>query len=722
MSHETGPKSSSSPDTEPKRAELLAVADFDDMREKQKQLVMDALDKVNGYDKDAVEAAKAGVYGTFDERAKKMLIAKGAVTGEDDPTLAKKVAYVRHYSIDKMSEDKWLYDRVDDNGTVHPSGRQKVKEDFQHEAEKLAPELDPQPVPEPDPKPTDPEKTDAEKAEEEKRAEEEAKAKERAEKAAERDKKIEELEKKLGPLQGAKHAAFAKRMAVSWFRRKKKAELNEAYEQASKEYLETLEELETLKMDKEEEVLKEHGAYVQNEKINEDLQERFDKLLKGDSEAQRAELLKAGGWKAKVLERYANWGKGKRLLASLGMGALIAGGSAGLTILTGGVGLIAVLGGGASVGARSWKAYAMGRSRLYQKKDTDQLNFKLDDLKVDRKIALRQAIDRLKFEDDTDIESGDRKKRNAVLLGVGAAALGGAAGMYMSHAAESGTLHVSDRPSGWAGGKVGDMIAGPEDVPSPENAANAPEWSIDAVAETKPELPPEMLPTDYNLRPGAGFYEQFGKIPGIEKEHYHELWQAVGPKLAEMKNGFGQPLAYEMHGEPGNWGIRMTADGKMPVEAMNEIAHTYQEMFGGGVPTGGAEVAGDVVSAPDSVTLTEADANELKNVVKMDVISPDDVKAVIAEHPGLIDKLSHAAANVPAEQFAHHIGLPDQVWQNDLQKYIVTQLDNNNPLYTNAFYRPDNVVRFVGPTIPQETVVDLLAHIPKEVRESITVS
>jgi hypothetical protein len=700
MAGEKGPVAPPTPEKE-KKVELLSVADFDDMREKQRQLIMDAVRNVKDpYDKAARAAAKDAEVATFDERAKRMLIVKGAVTGEDDPTLAKKVAYIRQYSYDKMSEDDWLYDRVDNDGTIHPSGRRKVKEDFKHETKTDEPVDDKEAEP-----------TEEEKA----KAEEEAKAKEEAEKAAElaaeRDKKIEALDKELKKAQGIKHTAFAKRMALGFFKRgKKRKAVQEEYDKAEAEYHKILGELELLRMDKHEAELAESGFLgPREEEMNGKLEERFGALMKSDDEAQREALLKAGGWKAKLMEKYINMNKRKKVMFMLGAGAV----AAGLTVLSGGIGGVAglFLGVGAG-GLRSVKGFYLARSRLYEKKNGDGPAFSLEDKSVDRKEALRLALERMKGDSLEDIKDGDKKKKNAVLFGLGAAAIGSAATIGVGLA-----TGFPPKPHGFPGGIIGDILDGPDSVPAPEKPEVS-SWSLDTsdMAPSTPTVSPEMIPTDMSLRDGAGLYEQFGKIPGIEKEHYHDLWKAVGPDLAaQVQNGYGQPFAYEMNGVPGNWGIRMTPDHQMPQEAVDIITSKYQEMFGTPTGTGGVSEA---IQNSDAITLNEADARGLENVIKMDTITPE----AVAEQTGLMEKLSYATPNLSGERFAQHIGLPTSAWEG-LQEYMTTQIEGNNRLYADYFYvGGDGDVRFTGygDKLRPETVADMLQHIPN--RNSFTLA
>jgi hypothetical protein len=182
-----------------------------------------------------------------------------------------------------------------------------------------------------------------------------------------------------------------------------------------------------------------------------------------------------------------------------------------------------------------------------------------------------------------------------------------------------------------------------------------------------------------------------------------------------MDNGMGRSLAYEMHGHPGEWGIRMTADHKMPHEAMQLIKDRYDEMFGG---TGGGGNAAEVLtdSAPD---LTTADVNSLQGVIHMDIITPDSLPS----NTHLLDTLSYTAPNMPGSQFATNIGLPSKVWLKNLQPYIADQVANHNPNYANSFYvGSNNTVAYTGNgKLSKATIADMLTHIPKNVRDTLKV-
>ena len=690
----------------------LQIEAIEKLREKEAAREADLLLGVKDWnDTEGSTNAKKAAYAEFDKMIEDHLAANGIA--KDNEKFAEYAALLRSYSVDHIPENIWKDGKRDDDGKEEvPPMRYTAYHEVQGKyavpvAEEGKPTSDKEPKKdEPAPDDEDPEEKARKEKEEKEKREREAKAKERLE-------KIEELEKELADVQTAKHKAFAARMAVGYFKRGKKKELNATYEEASQKYYETLEELELLKMEKQDEELAE-SLIPHNETINEDLQKRFDALLKSDSEVQRKALVEAGGWKAKQLEKYANMSKKKRLLVTIGAGALVAGVAAGITVLTGGVGTVLAIAGGAGTGGlRTAKAYMLARSRLYQKKDEENLDFKLDDTSIDSKEALKQALAKLKGEDEADLTNADRKKRNAVLIGMGAAALGSFGALGLSHITG---FHSNRLVSGWGGGKVGDMIAGPESVPNPE-APNLPHWSINTIQS--PASSPEFVPTDVSLRPGAGLYEEFGKIPGIQKEHYHELWKEVGPELAKLDNGAGRPFAYEMKGIPGNWGIRMTPDHKMPPEAFKIITDKYQEMFG--TPTGGASHTVAEVAQSTDVTLTHADAENLQGIIKMDVIKPED----IASHPELMDKLSYVAPSMPVERFAQHIGLPSEVWLKNLQPYIAEQIGNHNPLYADSFFVGfDGAVRFTGypNRMRPDTLVDLLRHIPEGVRKGVSIS
>jgi hypothetical protein len=209
---------------------------------------------------------------------------------------------------------------------------------------------------------------------------------------------------------------------------------------------------------------------------------------------------------------------------------------------------------------------------------------------------------------------------------------------------------------------------------------------------------------------------------GIPQEHWHDLWQKVGPELQNINTGNG-PLGYQMGQD--EWGLRMTPDHKMPREALELIQQTHEEMFGG---TGAPSVAPTEVLGSDApgtslsteANLTTSDVQELKGIVGKEIITASDV----ASHPELFEKLSYVAPNVTGESFASTIGLPDKVWLESLQPYIVDQLDAGNSDYRGVFYETSNGgVNFTGNgRVPAGTIADMLEHIPKNVRESLRTS
>jgi hypothetical protein len=671
-----------------------------ELRKKQNEIIENGRAALGfgALDQAEVDAADAESYKKFGDLRDEYLKEFGIA--DDDPNKANYNRFLEKYSVDNMSNQDWNVGTPTASGDPATSGREKataaynavVNGAYQENADfdEAHPEW----------------KEKSEKA---------TKEKEEAEKAAaERDKKIEELEKKLEKVKGLKHSAYARRMLVGWAKFKKRKAAQAEYDKAEADYHAVLADLESHRTDKHEAELAEAGFLgSREEEVNDELAKRINALMDSDDEAQKDEVLRVGGWKVKTKEKIANMSRRGKLVFTIGAAAI----GITATIATGGVGggLGVLLAGGLGLG-KATKGYFLASSRMFKEKQTDGPRFVLTDKKVDRKEAIRLGLEQMKADSAKDIEDGDKKKRNAVFVGLGTAALGSAAtlgvGGYLTN--------FIKKPFGVPGGLVGDMLDGSDSVPTPEKP-DIPSWSLDTsdMAPSTPSVSPEMIPTDMGLRDSAGLYEQFGKIPGIEKEHYHDLWKAVGPELAaQVDNGYGQPFAYEMNGIPGNWGIRMTPDHQMPQEAVDIITSKYQEMFG--TPTGAGGVS-EAMQNSDAVTLTEADARGLENVVKMDTITPE----AVAEQTGLMEKLSYATPNLSAERFAQHIGLPTSAWegQGGLQEYMTTQIEGGNRLYADYFYvGGDGGVRFTGygDKLNPDTVADMLQHIPN--RNSFTLA
>lgn len=704
-SPETRSPSPSTPETAKEDHELFGVENFDEIREEQRKILEAELDKVDDpYDTAAKEAAKAAAYAKFEAHAKKYLIDHASVTDDDDPELVRKrVGYVRHFSIDNVSEDDWLYDKVEDDGTLRPSGRKLVVEDYK--ARDGETKAEPVPIDEPETlKPDEAEKDEKEKTDEEKK-----------DLVKERLEKIEALERELKNSQKAKHLAFAARMAVGFFARQDRKQLQGEYDKAEKVYLEKLEALELLRLEQMDSELRGESYVPTSMEYKKELEKRTSDRKKEDYEGQRAAMLEQGGLKAKLLEKYANMSTKKKIALGVLAGGLLAAGGFGAALL-GGVagGVFAVVGGGAVAGGKGARTYATLYSRIYADKDPKRLEFNLeDDDSIDSHEALKRALNDLHEESTKEIESADKMKKRAVLFGLGAAALGSGAALGASHAFD----WVSDRPSGIFGGVIGDQFAGPEVAPEPPLDADH-TWALDSAQPT-----PEVMhfnPEAYTINPGDGGYDMFNHIDGISQDHWPQLWQSVGPDLQNVPMSNGVPFSYQMPN--GEWGIHMTPDGKVPQAALDMIADKHQELFGTNpaLPSGGVTEAisqnHPIPTTIDHPVINSQDVASFKDILSQPTIDPSKISA----HPELFDKLSYVAPNLELHRYATEaLGIPERVWTESVQPFVSSQLEARNPDFMSAFYESPQGLRFTGNgKLSPDVLASLFQSVPGNVRGS----
>ncbi|HEX6462141.1 MAG TPA: hypothetical protein VFZ58_02580 [Candidatus Saccharimonadales bacterium] len=128
------------------------------------------------------------------------------------------------------------------------------------------------------------------------------------------------------------------------------------------------------------------------------------------------------------------------------------------------------------------------------------------------------------------------------------------------------------QPQTEVGGTSGSH-ASPEAGTGPQTESTTPEGSV-ASSEYSPEA--------QTIHADEGLYSVFDQM-GVPETDRPALLQKVGPQLATIDQG-GKPFAYLINGEQGNWGIRMTPDGKMPAGALDMIQQAHQEMIGAQTP------------------------------------------------------------------------------------------------------------------------------------------
>lgn len=528
---------------------------------------------------------------------------------------------------------------------------------------------------------------------------------------------INKFEQDLAGVREARHAAFAARMAVATLRFMKKKKLNKRFQEAEALYHQSLEKLEQLRYQAHTE------GGVTDEEFGQALEERLNKRFIEDKEAQRKALVEKGGLKAKTLEWWANLSPAKKIAYGMVGGAAIAGSGFAIglaaTAVGGVVGSALAMGGGAGLAAtKSARGWAMVQSGIYAK-DTERL-------KVEHKSGatsaerLQDILGAMRRQTEEKIKQADIRKAAAVMVGVGSAALGAATAINLLD-------RVSGTPAfygGWVGEAIADQGASPE-VSSVTQ--EAPKWNIEPAPKT-PEVA-NLGPDAAKIFAGDGGYDIFNRIPAIQQENWPELWNKVGPELANVKMSNGVPFGYQMPN--GEWGVRMPPLGEgVPKEALEIIANKHQELFGTNpmLPNGGvAEVVSEAKPLPpalDHSPLTETDVEVLKEAVKEGGIngnvSLDTIS--ITNHPEVFDKLSYVSRGLDLHTYATEaLSLPDR-WAEDVEKYVAEQLTRGEPAFTSVFETVNGDVQFRGGKLPPDVLAKLFNSVPFPVREQFVLA
>lgn len=777
------------------------VDSLEEMRRKQKALTNESTEGIDPYDRDARRAAKQEVFASFDERARQAVEGSG-VTEEDDPVLFKsQVDYLRRFSIDNMQEDEWQFGTMDDDGNRSPSGRETVREDYKDSSNDVDPHADPDTDPKNDPNSwesltleerdeirdrankdnvewdevkaadswdeahaekqqreslNESDAWDAAHNEHDQRAMDDIHETANAENAEweGRTGNIEALRDKLEALSTARDNAFAERMRAPTFNKTKQAELQAVFEAADAEYLAAVKEYEAA-MIGHDRVRAEHSSHkVENDgtltrtkeddaieaELNEALSGRINARFADDEQGRLDAMLEQGGVRAKLLNKFANLSTGKKIAVSVGASLVLVGAGAGAAVVAGAVGVAAGGAGAAAlVAGRFGRGYAARLSQLYANRDAESLPQFEAEPASNQTDALAAAEAFLKNQAEEEIKSGDKIKKRAVYAGVGAVALGGALGYGVGVASD----WVSDRPSGWVGGKIGDAIQD-----SFAGGDGDPAIGTDfAPAPPAPEVVTPVVEYDSDaltIDKGEGWYQTFREM-GIPKEDWSSLLKEVGPKLPD-------DIAYLDSGS-GEWRISMTPDGKMPTEALDAIREAYEGNLDTAVApevpdtdisgdngaaetstgTGDSGASGEAAGASDG---TPDNSNKIVGGNPADIMqqgadtatgadSGADVAADNAVAPGevaeVVEPADYSALTslevpdgVPSEQFMQQNGLGN-AWLEINKPSVAAELINADPSAFN--YVDGSLALNGGEQISEEAwgiIADHMSNVEKE--------
>lgn len=651
-------------DTERKKGSELKwdVRGVQELREKQKKLVRDAVEGIDPFDREALNEAKQEVYTSFDERARAAV--RGSGMEEDDPRFDAQVKYLRHFSVDNMSNDEWYFGNENQDGTLSPSGRDIVRADYESGDSSI--NRDEQ---------ADIDRQEAE-AQEDKEDEARREAVETKRVLEEGDKvwddahkearyrkeidsawddahqenrewdvrkgSIERLEGRLEGLSKARDEAFAERMRLSGFARKNKKEAAQAkFEESEAKYLAAVREHEAALVGHDR-VKAQHKAYsidgddvftrtkeesVIEAELKQALTGRINDRFKADEDGRIQAMIEKNGRFAELLNKYANLSRGKKIgVAALTGAGFVAGGAVVAATAGLGAGLLAAGGSGALAAGRFGRGYAVRMSQLYKNRNANELpkyttsgDASIDTILSDNENEKNSALNWFKDRTKEEIESGDKTKRAAVYAGVGSVALGAT----LANADEI----FGPRPVEWFknpfGGADGEAPASappadPETTPSatPETPITPADLFNGSGGGT--EFTPEGL-DDFNqwidgreVDQGDtiwGYAEDYLEAKGIDDPTNAQIDAVKDDVLAEMQErGLADEKGWLSAGDTldmtpgeGDTGSAGGAEGNDSSSRNDEAADSGgdRDATGGGDSAGGADTNGEAPVSPE---------------------------------------------------------------------------------------------------------------------------
>jgi hypothetical protein len=729
--------STRTPDTEPKPSmyvegapEALQVYKIDELRQAEAEYEDKLVSELDDpFDMDARLAKRAEAQKDFEDMIKDHLKANGIA--EDDPKFDEYVETLKSYSIDSIPENEWSVGTIADDGTATPGLKHGVyaklseayasdtapeksadTEDTDSEAEVDAPEKEDEADAEKDDKAEDDKEADTTSLPEVKTPEmiRSEIGKDPAIIAA-RD-NVDKKKRKLAELTAARQSKLFSR-----------SKMLEAFDAAQDEYEEAVMKLVQL------EVVAEKTAGMERSDEDERLDATF-KLIGHYQDVQRQSIEIMKDTKVgKFITFMTSGGTAKRIVKGVALGAVV--GVAG-SLLVGATGGAAAAGvaTAATVAGRFARGYASFDNSSGRGMEVVDASHRMSEFSRDAinesdagSQPTSEAIDRVSnylmghLEEETRREQ--KKRRHSTYKALGAVAAGVTlaelAGAAADHFGSKGVFGVGDHDAeakGDGSGHTpeGDDTGDKDSTPS-ETQPESPEYSLDA----------------RTIKEGEGFFETMQDM-GIPAEDRAELLEKVGPQLHDMQVD-GEPLAYKMPN--GEWGIRMTPDGKMPTEALDVINQAHEQMQG--IDTADASVDASSTGASaeadtsaeaaavesDSAADTPASVESLTEPVDhsaIDVITKETLTETdITNNVELMD-LSHVASWYPPEAaIGQRLGLSASEW-NTLQEKLIAETEQGNRLYSSTFEVQNGYLKFTGNRIPADTMADILNRIPRDTR------
>lgn len=654
--------------------EALQLDAIDSLREAENLHESDKLLEADWADSEAREKKRQEAYSDFDQMIKDHLKSHGIA--EDDEKFDEYANILRYYSVNFIPNREWDLGKVKDDGTLEPSPRleafQNLKEQYGKDSE----------ISDEDEEPTE--------DEDEEEPPEPRKTLEEIREIVDKDPTIKAARAKVTDLRTQLAKLSAKRQGKLWTGKKFKAE----YDEVQRNYQDALNKLVKLEL----EVEKREGL----ERDEQD--ERLDVAFKLVQDFKNLQLESVDILKNSRVGKFVTWmtkgGTFKRILKGAVVGVGVGAIGAALSAFTLGVGGGAVAAGVATAAATLSGRFARGFATFDNKDgrgmdviDNDYLSNSdlIEDSGAEGKKG-EETVDLVgehlmnRFEADTKAEQ--RKRRKSVAIAMGVVVAGSLVAEGVNLGVDAFTHHIGGAHS---------LLFGNQD------AHAAPSGGVGATTpEVAPPAPVEHIysPEATTITPGEGWYQTFQDM-GIPKQEWSQLLNNTGDQLHGIQVD-GHPLAYQMNN--GQWGIRMTSNGQMPQSALDIINHAHEQLTGA-TPSG--------TSTIDSLT-SPVDHGSIANVIHMDTIHPSDIAG-----NSQLEHLATVAPHLSAETFGQNLGLPRTDWYN-LQDYIAQQVTSNNPVYRGVFdVTPSGYVEFATNKIPDNTMADMLNHIPGRIRSNL---
>ena len=359
-----------------------------------------------------------------------------------------------------------------------------------------------------------------------------------------------------------KHELYTQLINVPIFAGKRRKEAQERYDEAEKEYHAAL--VADVKRETE-------AANLPEDQQADYIKTLYNQRFNADNQAQHALLIEKGGVRARALEKYSEFSTKKKIAYGLGLGAL--GATAGFALGAAGAGVAAV-GAGLKVYGVA-RSYYLGKARIYQKPAEGAMEFTTSD--ADTRDIHERAVTYAQEYNRTVIEQAEKTKKRALKIGIGAAALTGAAGAAgaWAHASLDGAEHIGANDGHWKAGYAEHIWDSDVDADTGTKELTLDDPWNPPDRTSVPDVPSHQEVVDQyvdshdagnTVTKGEGWYNTFKEF-GVSSGNRDELLKEVGPQLEKMGEAYRT--------EDGLWGI--SRPGELSDDASRLIVDTANE-------------------------------------------------------------------------------------------------------------------------------------------------